>query len=128
MPKISRKKQGELKKRLKNAYDALKIEFRGIFQHMDADFDDLFNDEKNTTYDRKVSAWYQVTYHHKWVKMSLDLQDPDANDKETVMLSFPWIVVGLLPWIKIRCGGMRDASTQPNKLINSLAMYLSGKI
>lgn len=128
MPKNSSKKQGELKERLKNAYNALKKEFRRVFEHMDAGFDDLSNDEKNAAYEHKASAWYQVTYRPEWVKMSLDLQDPDANDKETVMLSFPWIAADYLARIKIRRGGMKDASTQPNKPINSLARYLSGKI
>ena len=113
MPRNSSKKQGELKERLKNAYNALKKEFRRVFEHMDADFDDLSNDEKNAVYEHKASAWYQVTYHPKWVKMLLDLQDPDANDKETVMLSFPWIAADYLARIKIRRGGMKDASTQP---------------
>lgn len=48
----------------------------------------------------------------------INLQDPDANDKETVMLSFPWIAADYLARIKIRHGGMKDASTQPNKPIN----------
>lgn len=128
MPKFSSKKQGELKERLKNAYNALKKEFRRVFEHMDANFDDLSSDKKNAAYEHKASAWYQVTYHPKWVKMSLDLQDPDANDKETVMLSFPWIAADYLARIKIRRGGMRDVRAQPNKSINSLARYLLDKI
>ncbi|KAL1833192.1 hypothetical protein ACET3Z_002843 [Daucus carota] len=128
MQKNSSKKQGELKERLKNAYNALKKEFRRVFEHMDTDFENHSNDEKNAAYERKASAWYQVTYHPKWVKMALDLQDPDANDKETVMLSFPWIASDYLARIKIKCGGMTDAITQPHKPIHSVARYLSGKI
>lgn len=61
MPKYSAKKQGELKERLKHAYNMLRKEFRNVFERMDPDFDLLPDDEKNDMYERKASAWYQVT-------------------------------------------------------------------
>lgn len=125
MPKNSSKKQGEMKERLKNAYNALKKEFRKVFEHMDPKFDELSDDEKNSTFESRASAWYQVTYHPEWVKKSLQLQDPDGGI-ETVMLSFPWIAVDYLARIKIKHGGMKDV--QHTKPINSLVRYLADKI
>ncbi|KAL2545196.1 RNA-dependent RNA polymerase 6 [Forsythia ovata] len=79
MPKYSGKKRGELKERLKHAYNTLKKDFRKVFESMDvSDFDDLSDDEKNVIYERKASAWYQVTYHRRWVQKSLELQVPDG--------------------------------------------------
>ncbi|PHU16827.1 RNA-dependent RNA polymerase 6 [Capsicum chinense] len=125
MPKYSSKKQGELKERLKHAYNTLRKEFRNVFEQMGPNFDLLSNDEKNTIYERKASAWYRVTYHPQWVTRSLELQLPDAASN-SVMLSFAWIAADYLARIKIRHRGMQHSdSTKP---INSLGRYLVNKI
>ncbi|XP_075106416.1 RNA-dependent RNA polymerase 6-like [Nicotiana tabacum] len=125
MPKYSAKKQGELKERLKHAYNTLRKEFRNVFERMDPDFDLLPDDEKNDMYERKASAWYQVTYNPHWVARSLELQLPDAISS-TVMLSFAWIAADYLARIKIRHRGLQYSdSTKP---INSLGRYLVDKI
>ncbi|GAB2284906.1 RNA dependent RNA polymerase [Dionaea muscipula] len=127
MPKCGSKKQGELKEKLKNAYNALKREFRNHFDKLGDGHEQLSQEEKNLLYEKKASAWYQVTYHPEWVKKSLEmrLQVPDgAGDK--VMLSFAWIPVDYLVRIKIRCGGKgSDDSSMP---INSLSKYLAQRI
>lgn len=125
MPKYSAKKQGELKERLKHAYNMLRKEFRNVFERMEPDFDLLPDDEKNDMYERKASAWYQVTYHPHWVARSLELQLADAVSN-TVMLSFAWIAADYLARIKIRHRGLQYSdSTKP---INSLGRYLVDKI
>ncbi|KAJ8527087.1 hypothetical protein K7X08_029564 [Anisodus acutangulus] len=117
MPKYSSKKQGELKERLKHAYNMLRKEFRNIFEHMEPDFDLLPDDEKNDLYERKAYAWYRITYHPDWVSRSLELQMADAVTS-TVMLSFAWIAADYIARIKIRNRGMQYSdSTKP---INSL--------
>ena len=45
---------------------------------MYSDFEKLNEDEKNELYKRKASAWYQVTYHLKWVKKTLELPKSDG--------------------------------------------------
>ncbi|CAN4076371.1 unnamed protein product [Withania somnifera] len=111
IPKYTAKKQGELKKRLKHAYNMLRKEFRNVSEHMEPDFDQLPIDEKNDLYERKASAWYRVTYHPHWVTKSLD---------------FAWITADYLARIKIKRRGMQHAdSTKP---INSLGRYIVGKI
>ncbi|KAH0682233.1 hypothetical protein KY289_019985 [Solanum tuberosum] len=125
MPKYSAKKQGELKERLKHAYNTLRKEFRNVFEQMEPDFDMLPVDEKNDMYERKASAWYRVTYHPHWVTRSLELQLPDAVSNG-VMLSFAWIAADYIARIKIRQRGMQNSdSTKP---INSLGRYLVNKI
>ncbi|CAN4128030.1 unnamed protein product [Withania somnifera] len=125
MPKYTAKKQGELKERLKHAYNMLRKEFRNVFEHMEPDFDQLPIDEKNDLYEKKASAWYRVTYHPHWVTKTLELQMADAVS-DTVMLSFAWIAADYLARIKIRRRGMQHAdSTKP---INSLGRYLVDKI
>ncbi|KAG8375787.1 hypothetical protein BUALT_Bualt10G0136800 [Buddleja alternifolia] len=125
MPKYSSKKQGELKERLKNAYSNLRKEFRKVFECMDSEFDHLSDDEKNVMYERKASAWYQVTYHESWVKKSKALQMIDDGGK-TVMLSFAWIAADYLARIKIRRRRMENDIS--NKPIDSLGRYLADKI
>lgn len=124
MPKYSSKKQGELKERLKHAYSTLRKDYRKVFECMDPEFDQLSDDEKNIMYERKASAWYQVTYHESWVKKSKELVIDDAG--KTVMLSFAWIAADYLARIKIRCRRMENAIS--GKPIDSLCRYLADKI
>lgn len=125
MPKYHSRKQGELKEKLKNAYSALKKEFRNHFNKLGIGQDQISQEERNCLYEKKASAWYQVTYHQKWVKKSLEMQQPDGvGDK--VLLSFAWIPADYLARIKIKCGGKgSDDSSRP---INSLSKYLAGRI
>ena len=125
MPKHNSRKQGDMKERLKQSYSALRKEFRQMFEKMDSDFEQLTDDEKNILYEKKASAWYQVTYNPEWVKKSIDMQEPDHVDN-AVMLSFPWIAADYLARIKIKHCGVRDVdSTKP---INSLVRYLADRI
>ncbi|KAK6912561.1 RNA-dependent RNA polymerase, eukaryotic-type [Dillenia turbinata] len=125
MPKYKSRKQGELKERLKHAYTALKKEYRQHFENMDLEFENLSGDERNILYERKASAWYQVCYHPKWVKQSLELQVPEGG-KEMVMLSFAWIAADYLARIKIRSRGVNFVDS--HKPINSLARYVAERI
>ncbi|XP_041019645.1 RNA-dependent RNA polymerase 6-like [Juglans microcarpa x Juglans regia] len=125
MPKYNSRKQGELKEKLKQSYSALKKEFRLVFDKMDSDFEGLTDDEKNVYYERKASAWYQVAYHPKWVKRSLELQEPDGPEN-VVMLSFSWIAADYLARIKIK--SRRMVNFDYSKPINSLARYLMDRI
>ncbi|KAK6140700.1 hypothetical protein DH2020_025552 [Rehmannia glutinosa] len=125
MPKYSSKKQGELKERLKHAYSTLRKEFRKVFESMDPEFDQLSDDEKNIMYEKKASAWYQVTYHESWLKKSKELQMVDDAGK-TVMLSFAWIAADYLARIKIRRRRTEnDISTKP---IDSLGRNLPSSV
>ncbi|XP_042505199.1 RNA-dependent RNA polymerase 6-like [Macadamia integrifolia] len=121
MPKHNSKKQGELKERLKHAYNALKKEFKQIFENMGPDSQKLTDDEKNTAYEQKASAWYQVTYHPRWVKEARQLREPEA-EKLSSMLSFAWIPADYLVCIKIRRRGMKNVDAI--KPIDTLAKYL----
>ncbi|KAG9154053.1 hypothetical protein Leryth_000546 [Lithospermum erythrorhizon] len=112
MPKYSSKKQGELKERLKHAYNTLRKEFRKFFEHLDPDCDELSDDEKCTAYEKKASAWYQVTYHPYWVEKSQRLQVPDGMS-QIVMLSFPWIAADYLARIKIKRRGIGTEDSTP---------------
>lgn len=126
MPKYSSKKQGELKERLKHAYSTLRKDFRKVFESMGPGFDQLSDDEKNIMYERKASAWYQVTYHDSWVKSSKELQVLDDDIGKMVMLSFAWIAADYLARIKIKRRRIKNAiSTKP---IDSLGSYLADKI
>ncbi|KAL6534083.1 RNA-dependent RNA polymerase [Orobanche hederae] len=126
MPKYTSKKQGELKERLKHAYTTLRKEFRKIFESMDIEFDQLSDDEKNIMYERKASAWYQVTYHESWLKKSKELDLVDDAGK-SVMLSFAWIAADYLARVKIRRRRMKNAIST-TKPIDSLGRYLADKI
>uniref|UniRef100_A0A3Q7IMC2 RNA-dependent RNA polymerase n=1 Tax=Solanum lycopersicum TaxID=4081 RepID=A0A3Q7IMC2_SOLLC len=126
MANSNSKKQGELKARLKQAYNALRKEFRNVFEHMEPDFDQLPIDEKNDMYERKASAWYRVTYHPHWLNRTvLELQKTD-DVSNTVMLSFAWIAADYLARIKIRQRGMQQSDSTSR--INSLGRYLVDKI
>ncbi|GAB2284911.1 RNA dependent RNA polymerase [Dionaea muscipula] len=127
MPKYHSRKQGELKEKLKHAYSALRREFRNHFDKLGDGHEQLSQEEKNLLYEKKASAWYQVTYHPEWVKKSLEmqLQEPDG-DGDKVLLSFAWIPADYLVRVKIRCGGKgSDDSSRP---INSLSKYLAQRI
>lgn len=125
MPKYSSKKLGDLKERLKHAYNNLRKEFRRVFEQIEPDFEFLADDEKNAIYEKKASAWYQVTYHPTWLQRSLELHHPDCVG-ETVMLSFAWIAVDYLAQIKIRRRGSWNLDS--SKPIDSLGRYLADKI
>ncbi|CAK8568633.1 unnamed protein product [Lathyrus sativus] len=131
MPKYNSRKHGELKERLKHSYSALKREFRQTFEKPNSDVGELGDEEKNLMYEQKASAWYQVTYHPKWVKKSLDLQIKSSDDQEAdslrnVMLSFPWIAVDYLARTKIR--NRKVGSFDSTKPVDSLAKYLSERL
>ncbi|KAK3212149.1 hypothetical protein Dsin_016855 [Dipteronia sinensis] len=125
MPKYQSRKQGELKEKLKHSYSAMKKEFRQIFEKMDSDFELLSDDEKNILYERKASAWYQVTYHPEWVKKSLALRELDGTD-QIVLLSFAWITADYLARLKIRGQGMENVNS--GKPVNSLVKYLADRM
>lgn len=125
MPKHSSKKQGELKERIKHAYSALRKEFRKVFDHLSRDIDQISEEERNMMYERKASAWYQVTYHPIWVKKSLDMQEP-GRESEMVNLSFAWIAADYLARIKIKRRGTGDGESC--KPIDSLVRYLADRI
>ncbi|KAF5187435.1 RNA-dependent RNA polymerase [Thalictrum thalictroides] len=63
-------------------------------------------DERNTLYEQKASAWYQVTYHPRWVMKSLELIEPETKEVENgttaTLLSFWWIPVEYLVKVKIK--------------------------
>lgn len=125
MPKYSSRKKGELEERLQRAYSGLHNEFRCYFEAIGPHFELLTDDEKNTLYEQKASAWYKVTYHPRWVKKSKDLRVPDGNDYP-VRLSFAWIAADYLARIKVRHRGVKKVSIC--KPIDSLANYLADKI
>ncbi|KAL3500883.1 hypothetical protein ACH5RR_039976 [Cinchona calisaya] len=125
MPKYSSNKLGDLKERLKHAYTKLRKEFRKVFEQMEPDFKLLSDDEKNAIYEKKASAWYQVTYHPSWLQRLVELQLPDGVGRR-VMLSFAWIAVDYLAQIKIRCRGSWNLNS--SKPIDSLGRYLADKI
>lgn len=54
MPKHASKKQGELKERIKHTYNALRKEFRKVFDYLGPDFDQIPEEERNETYERRV--------------------------------------------------------------------------
>ncbi|KAI3696610.1 hypothetical protein L6452_29029 [Arctium lappa] len=125
MPKHASKKQGELKERIKHAYSALRKEFRKVFDYLGPDFDQIPEEERNERYERKASAWYQVTYHPIWVKKSLALQEPDRKC-ETVNLSFAWIAADYIARIKIKRRGAGNGKS--HKPIDSLGQYLADRM
>ncbi|KAF6165649.1 hypothetical protein GIB67_036056 [Kingdonia uniflora] len=102
MPKCSSRKQGELKEKLKHAYLSLKKEFRDAFVCVGEGNEQLTEEERNTLYEQKASAWYQVTYHPQWIKESVAMIDPDGGKGAPVRLSFAWIPAEYLVRIKIK--------------------------
>ncbi|KAE8682689.1 hypothetical protein F3Y22_tig00111238pilonHSYRG00409 [Hibiscus syriacus] len=125
MPKYASRKLGDLKEKLSHSYGSLRKEFRQHFENMDLDFQQLNEDEKNEWYERKASAWYQVTYHPKWVKKTLEFQKSDG-DEGVVMLSFAWIAADYLARIKVKHRGTGNFDF--GKPINSLVRYLADRI
>ncbi|GLU10486.1 hypothetical protein SLE2022_272850 [Rubroshorea leprosula] len=125
MPKYASRKQGELKERLKHSYNAMKKEFRQLFENLGSDVVQLSADEKNTLYERKASAWYQVAYHPEYVNKSLAMQE--SGDAGSVLtLSFAWIAADYLAGIKIRHQGTENIDL--NRPVNSLMRYLTDRM
>ncbi|PWA42854.1 RNA-dependent RNA polymerase 6 [Artemisia annua] len=125
MPKHGNKKQGEMKERIKHAYNALRKDFRKVFDHLGPEFDQISEVERNEIYEKKASAWYQVTYHPDWVKKALELQEPETEG-EMINLSFAWIAADYLARIKIRRTGAGYGKSQ--KPIDSLGRYLADRM
>ncbi|KAK9070723.1 hypothetical protein SSX86_011125 [Deinandra increscens subsp. villosa] len=125
MPKHGSKKQGELKDRIKHAYSALRKEFRKIFDQISAELEQISEEDRNAVYEKKASAWYQVTYHPVWVEKALKLQEP-GREGEAVNLSFAWIAADYLARIKIRCRGAGPEN--PSKPIDTLGRYIADRI
>ncbi|ONK69832.1 uncharacterized protein A4U43_C05F27200 [Asparagus officinalis] len=75
------RKQGEVKERLKNAYYALNKKYRRSFEEIGGHLSQLSlsDDERNQIYESKAAAWYQVTYHPKWVKKSVEMKEADGE-------------------------------------------------
>ncbi|KAJ0965027.1 hypothetical protein J5N97_026165 [Dioscorea zingiberensis] len=125
LPKNSSRKQGELKERLKNAYYALGKEFRHVFEAIGSDSGYLTDDERNELYERKASAWYQVTYHPQWVKKSSEMEEPDGSIVPA-RLSFAWIAADYLVRIKVRF--LERGRLDCKKPIDLLANYLTERL
>jgi RNA-dependent RNA polymerase len=115
LPKNNSRKNGEIKERLKKAYNAFKKEYRSIFESITSDgFEICDDDEKNHLYEMKASAWYQVTYHPKWIEKSREMLVPDIEGMPQVRLSFAWVAVDYLVRIKLRCHGeVKDEGRRP---------------
>ncbi|CAO2176113.1 unnamed protein product [Urochloa humidicola] len=86
----NKKRQYETKEKLSYAYFQLHQEFRSIFESNG----EISVDKNNMAYEPKASAWYQVTYHPKWIQRSRGMPP---------RLSFAWIAVDYLSRIKMRC-------------------------
>ncbi|KAF0920038.1 hypothetical protein E2562_032612 [Oryza meyeriana var. granulata] len=123
--KYNSKKQGEIKERLKYAYSALRKEFRSTFESIASDQCELAEDEKNLLYEMKASAWYQVTYHPKWVEKSSGMLDPDGEEMPA-RLSFAWIPVDYLVRIKLKCHG--KVIVEGQRPVERLAAYIAERI
>jgi len=123
--KHNSRKQGEIKERLKNAYYALNKQYRRAFEEVGQDLVELTDEEKNTRYESKASAWYQVTYHPRWLEKFIEMKDPDG-ELVPPRLSFAWIPADYLVRIKVK---NRDkGKVGGGKPIDSLASYLSQRI
>jgi RNA-dependent RNA polymerase len=121
IPKYNSRKQGEMKEKLKTAYFALRKEFRGIFESMRPGFSDLSDEEKGELYERKASAWYQVTYHPEWVNKAKEMEEPEG-EMGSARLSFAWIAADYLVRIKVRHSDRKNFDKK--KPIDALAAYL----
>ncbi|KAF8692039.1 hypothetical protein HU200_039988 [Digitaria exilis] len=86
----NKRQQYETQEKLNYAHLHLHREFRSIFDCND----EISIDKKNLAYEAKASAWYQVTYHPKWIQRSRETPP---------RLSFAWIAVDHLARIKMRC-------------------------
>jgi len=123
--KLNSRKQGEIKERLKNAYYALNKQYRHAFEEVGQDLLELTDEEMNTRYENKASAWYQVTYHPRWLEKFIETKDPDG-ELVPPRLSFAWIPADYLVRIKVK---NRDkGKVGGGKPIDSLASYLSERI
>ncbi|CAM0952748.1 unnamed protein product [Alopecurus aequalis] len=127
LTKTNSRKQGETKERLNNAYNAFRKEYRSVFESITSDesSESSHDDEKNSLYEMKASAWYQVTYHPKWIEKSRSMLDPDGNEMP-VRLSFAWVAVDYLVRIKLRCHG--KVKVEGQKPAERLAAYISERI
>ncbi|XP_043719158.1 RNA-dependent RNA polymerase 6-like [Telopea speciosissima] len=125
MPKS--KNQWEQKERLNGAYNALRKEFRCVFENMNEDFQQLTDDEKNAIYEQKASAWYRVTYHPEWVMKAQELKDPEVNGNTPALLSFAWIAADYLARIKIK-SQKDNIDVDTSKPINALLSYIADRI
>ncbi|KAK4798218.1 hypothetical protein SAY86_030544 [Trapa natans] len=126
LPKYSGRKQGDLKERLKHSYTSLRKEFRQVFETMYEGFDVFSEEDRNKIFEQKASSWYQVSYHPKWMKKSLELREHGGCSTGTVMLSFAWIAADYLARIKIRAREIRHVDLE--KPVNSLMGYLAERI
>jgi RNA-dependent RNA polymerase len=125
LTKTNSRKQGEIKEKLKNAYNAFKKEYRSIFESITSDECETSDDEKNCLYEMKASAWYQVTYHPKWIEKSRAMLDPDGEEMP-IKLSFAWVAVDYLVRIKLRCHG--EVKIEGRRPAERLAAYISERI
>ncbi|KAK1275905.1 RNA-dependent RNA polymerase 6 [Acorus gramineus] len=125
MSKYTSRKRGELKERLNSAYHALQREFRRVFESLGPDSAAFTDEEKNSLYERKASAWYQVTYHPRWVKKLIEMREPDGEGVP-VLLSFAWITIDYIVRIKVR--GRDMTKMNGGNPIDSLANYLSERL
>ncbi|XP_043719156.1 RNA-dependent RNA polymerase 6-like isoform X2 [Telopea speciosissima] len=125
MPKS--KKQRDQKEKLSGAYNALRKEFRCVFENLAEDFQQLTDDEKNAIYEQKASAWYQVTYHPEWVMKAQELKDPEVNGSTPAMLSFAWIPADYLARIKIK-SRKDNLDVDTSKPIDALLSYIADRI
>ncbi|KAM0829916.1 hypothetical protein ACQ4PT_066568 [Festuca glaucescens] len=125
LPKNNSRKQGEVKERLKNAYNVFSNEYRSIFESIiTSDGCEMSDDdEKNRLYEMKASAWYQVTYHPKWIQKSRNMLDVIDEEMPPVRLSFAWVAVDYLVRIKLWCHG--EAEAEGRKPAERLAAYTS---
>ncbi|XP_043719153.1 RNA-dependent RNA polymerase 6-like isoform X1 [Telopea speciosissima] len=125
MPKS--KNQFELKERLNGAYNALRKEFRCVFENVDESFQNLTVDEKNAVYEQKASAWYRVTYHPEWVMKAQELKDPEVHGNTPAMLSFAWIAADYMARIKIK-SRKDNIDVDTSKPINALLSYIADRV
>lgn len=89
-----RKRQWSRGQKIMFAYEKLRTEFRSFFENLGPNYDDISDAEKQTLYEQKASAWYQVTYAGE---STISLPEEDMHEK---MLSFGWIPLDHLTRIK----------------------------
>jgi len=104
----NKRRKNEIKERLKHAYSKLHQEFRSIFESIGADHGNISDEKKMLVYEMKASAWYQVTYHPKWIQRLREMSEFDGKEMPA-RLSFAWIAVDYLTRIKMRRRGQADA-------------------
>ncbi|KAI0524882.1 hypothetical protein KFK09_004272 [Dendrobium nobile] len=101
LPKFNSRKQGDIKEKIKNSYEALHREFRKVFETLETNDLQLSGVEKDLLFERKASAWYQVTYHPDWVQKSAARRGPDGGEVPP-RLSFAWIAADYLSGLKLK--------------------------